>query len=109
MKKIIISIAIISLLFVGCEGYDTTNLTLHNRAFDGKLHIDSVYIKTLLVGDSYTLVIDEGLHTVDLISDVYRYSPIHPGYLGITDNVFIIEGYNEYVIKSPARDRVFPN
>ena len=105
--KAIVRIIVILLIFSGCNKpreIEITDITIHNYAFSGTLIIGE-YKGYLELGENWTIIIDEGLYTLDLISDENTHSQWD--YKGLTTEVFIFNGHNEYFINNPVKEAIF--
>ena len=109
MKAIIRTIVIL-LIFSSCnkseelEITESTDVTIYNYAFAGTLVIGE-HKRYLELGENWTIIIDEGLYTLDLISDENTHSQWD--YKGLTTEVFIFNGHNEYFINNPVKEAIF--
>ncbi len=90
-------------LCIQCESYQS--LTIHNHAFDGTVNVLS-YNKHLDLGEQVTISIDEGVYVIGIVSDsVYEYRG-RQWRKGVSDNIVIHPGANDYIFTLPVVKRV---
>jgi len=94
MRNLIITSGfVLILLIIGCEKNVITDLTVRNRAFDGKLLIDSIYQTDLEIGGSEIFILDPGYYTISLVG---KYGH-HEGYVK-SDEIRLTKGRNTHEI-----------
>ena len=90
---------LLAFLCIGCESYQ--DLTICNHTFDGTIYID-VYEQHLNLGEQFTIPIDEGVYDMEFIGDEVHKTREKTWREGISDNVVVHKGHNEYVIRLPT-------